>query len=187
MVDAFPLSFPPGWKRTPLCSKKNARFGTSFARARDSLMNELKLLGGTNIVLSSNIPLRRDGLPYGNTGQPADTGVAVYFTRKGKQQCVPCDKWRRVEDNVHAINLTIGALRGLDRWGANEMVDAAFMGFQQLEDKSHTSYFAGCRDSEERKKLYRELAKVMHPDNGGNTDEFVRMKQEYEQLGGNKQ
>jgi len=148
-------------------------------------MNELKLLGATNIILSSNIPIRQDGLPFAKYSIPPDTGVAVYFTRKGKQQCVPCDKWIRVEDNVHAINLTIGALRGLDRWGANEMVDAAFMGFQQLEDKSHTSYFAGCRDNAERQSLWKKLAKELHPDNGGNVDEFVRMKQEYEQFGGN--
>jgi hypothetical protein len=58
----------------------------------------------------------------------ADTGVAIYFIRKGKQMCIHCDRWDRVEDNIHAIAKTIEAMRGIERWGTGDMVDATFTG-----------------------------------------------------------
>ncbi|WP_051532952.1 hypothetical protein [Arthrobacter sp. 9MFCol3.1] len=105
-------------------------------------MAELRLLGVKNIVLSSNQELRRDGLPYAKRPQPMDRGVAVYFEREGKQQCIPCDKWSRIEDNVQAIRKTIEALRGLERWGAKSMVDAAFQGFLALPATSQAMQLA---------------------------------------------
>lgn len=79
MTDAtrFPLSWPAGRARTrsPARSKFKVQ---SFARVRDELLNELKLLGAKQIVLSSNLKLRRqDGLPLANQANPADPGVAV--------------------------------------------------------------------------------------------------------------
>jgi hypothetical protein len=69
--------------------------------------------------------VRGAGRPY--VGQRiSDSGAAVYFTRKGRDQCIACDKWDSVRDNLHAIGKTIEALRGIDRWGTGEMVDAAF-------------------------------------------------------------
>jgi len=43
-----------------------------------------------------------------------------------------CDRWDRTADNMYAIGKCIEALRGLDRWGASRMVDAAFTGFKAL-------------------------------------------------------
>src|SRR5690606_9584801 len=129
-MEAYPLQWPDGWPRTDRPAR--ARFDTSFARARAELLNELRLLGATGVVISSNIELRRDGLPYANAKQPDDRGMAVYFTLRGEQQCIPCDVWDRTEDNLQAIRLTVAALRGLDRWGAKEMVNAAFRGFKAL-------------------------------------------------------
>lgn len=42
------------------------------------------------------------------------------------------------------------------------------------------SYFRGCETLEEVKKAYRELAKRLHPDAGGNAEEFKAMSAEYE-------
>ena len=192
MTDAYPLTWPPGWRRTPNHQIRPARFGTSFAKARDSLLNELRLLGARSIVISSNITLRRDGLPYANTPQPVDRGVAVYFDREGKQQCIPCDKWARIEDNIHAVNLTVAALRGLDRWGAKDMVDAAFRGFQALPapDGSPMIGRAPWYDilgveptstKDEIRRRYLELAKETHPDLGGSVTTFQTIKEAYEE------
>ena len=42
-------------------------------------------------------------------------------------------------------------------------------------------YFNNCNTADECKTRYKELAKKLHPDIGGNTDEFQRMQAEYEQ------
>ena len=40
-------------------------------------------------------------------------------------------------------------------------------------------YFAGCKTIEDVKKKYRELAKKLHPDCGGNAEAFKAMQAEY--------
>lgn len=40
-------------------------------------------------------------------------------------------------------------------------------------------YFTECTTAEELKKAYREIAKRLHPDNGGNEEEFKRMQSEF--------
>ncbi|MDX9730217.1 MAG: hypothetical protein RBT63_00465 [Bdellovibrionales bacterium] len=42
-VDAYPLCWPVGWMRTQY--KKRSQFSTAFARARDGVFHELKLMG----------------------------------------------------------------------------------------------------------------------------------------------
>lgn len=118
---AYPLYWPPG---RPRAKERfvNRAFKQSFASARDACAREVKLLGGTGLVVSTNVPLKRDGL--------SDPGVAVYFVRGGRELCFACDRWVHVQDNMHAIALTIEALRGIARWGTGDMMEAAFRGYR---------------------------------------------------------
>lgn len=190
MTEAYPLQWPPGWPRTNY--PEPARFDTSFARARNQLIRELDLLGATNVVISSNITLRRDGLPYANQRQPDDTGIAVYFSLNGEQQCVPCDKWTRTEDNLQAIRKTIEALRGLDRWGAKEMVNAAFRGFKALPESVIVTPYTKrpwhevlevlpTASPEVIKGAYRRLLIRHHPDHDGDPVAFQELQEAYKQ------
>jgi hypothetical protein len=178
-AEAYPLYWPAGRPRTPGHRRQRSKFETTFARARDDLFRELKLLGATLPVLSTNVSLRRDGLPLAGQRQPEDPGVAVYFTRNKRQVCFACDRWTTVEDNVWAVCKTIDALRGIARWGTGDMIDAAFTGFQALPDRPGSANGQSSRpwwdvlgtnpevDRYFVESRYAALAREHHPDRGG--------------------
>lgn len=175
MTEAYPLQWPVGRPRTK--RRERSRFNVSFAKARDHLFRELALMGARLPVLSTNVSLRRDGLPYANQPEPEDSGICVYFEKKGKQFAFACDRWDRVRDNVQAVRHTIAALRGLDRWGTGDMVEAAFTGFEALPPPSwRTDLGLGSEATiDEAEREYRARARAAHPDTGGSEDAMSRL------------
>ncbi len=179
MTEAYPLQWPPGKPRTKYSER--SRFNVGSATARDELFRELDMLGGKNIVVSTNVKLRLDGLPYASQIDPDDRGVAVYFSYKSNQVCFCCDRWDLVKDNMQAIRHTISALRGIARWGTGDMVEAAFRGFTALPPPSK-SWFAILGVSEtwdiaEIEAAYKRQAKQAHPDNGGTSEEMAALNE----------
>lgn len=177
-AEAYPLHWPEGWPR----AKRRARsgFGLGMTDARDHLMNQLALMGARYIVLSSNVALRRDGLPYANQPEPSDPGVSVYFQWHGKQMTFACDRWDRVRDNVRAIGKTVEALRGVKRWGASDMMERAFSAFEALPPP-RGKVTVSCWDhlgiprgssATDIEAAYRRQAKFAHPDHGGTREEW---------------
>ena len=184
-VEAYPLQWPEGWPRT--ARPKRARFNTPLGRARDELFAEIDRMGGTDIVLSTNLAVRNDGLPRAKQREPDDAGAAVYWRRSdGAHRCIACDRWDRVRDNIRALGLTIAALRGLDRWGSSEIVDRAFTGFQRLEapgeDWRETLGVSRNPTLAEAEHAYRLRRRDTHPDGpNGDADAFHRVQQAWEQ------
>jgi predicted Ser/Thr protein kinase len=66
-----------------------------------------------NVVMSTSSELHRHSRPYSNQSI-TDSGVAVYFTRKGRKQAIACDKWDSIRDNLQAVAKTIEACAGLN-------------------------------------------------------------------------
>ena len=126
-IAAFPLTWPENRPRTR--APEPSRFKVTLGAAINELQDEVQRLGGRDLVISSNLPLRRDGLPMASRSAPKDRGVAVYFTYKRKPMCFACDQWATVEENMRAIAKTIDTLRGIERWGSGQMVEQAFTGF----------------------------------------------------------
>lgn len=185
-ISAYPLAWATIYPRTPQHKRETARFEVGFSVARDDLLNELRLLGAKNLVISSNVPLRRDGLPYAHFREPDDPGVAVYFSIKGKNYSLCCDRWLLVKDNLRAIGLHITAMRGMERWGVGS-VEQALAGYQALppagsERKWWEILGVSPRASnEEIKAAYLKLARQHHPDNHGCDDKMAEINKAYEQ------
>ena len=116
-VEPWPMLWPEERARTPECQRRFSPFSVTFAQARCHLLSELAKLGGRNIVISSNQPVRQDGLPLAMKTRIDDPGVAVYFTRDGEAKCLPCDEYHSVLGNLRAIGKTVEAFRGIERWG----------------------------------------------------------------------
>lgn len=190
MIDAYPLQWPGHWPRT--AAPQTAKFKTPFSYARDQLLRELDLLGASDVVISTNMMVRQDGLLYAKQRMPEDRGVAVYFKLNGEEQCIPCDKWLHVHDNLQAVRLTVEALRGLERWGAKEMVNAAFRGFKALPSSAIVTPFTAkpwhevlevspTASPEVIKAAYRSQLKKHHPDHGGSDADLMAVRRAFEQ------
>lgn len=185
MAEAFPLAWPEGWPRTPDHKRTSgSRFNTTFERARSELVNELRRLGAGNVVISSWLPLRRDGLPYADQARKRldDPGVAVYFTLRKRQMVMARDAYTSVHDNLRSIGLGIAHLRGLERHGGGTMMERAFEGFAALPAPSGRDCWAilGIKREEATREAvadkFRELVRRHHPDNGGDPIEFDEVR-----------
>lgn len=156
-------------------------------------------MGARSVVISTNVELRKDGLPYSGRREPEDTGVAVYFILDGQEKCIPIDRWRSVADNLRACAKTIEAMRGIERWGAKNLVDAAFRGFTALPppDGAYAEAASvrikrnpwelldiapGTRDLDYLEFKYKTAAKKAHPDQGGSSEDFVEVRNAYETI-----
>ena len=179
MIEAFPLAWPQGWPRTPAARRENSRFArATHARSQtiQQLQDELRRLGATNVVISSNVPLRQDGMPYANQIGKSydDPGVAVYFKLKGKPLSMARDKYRTPWENMRSLSLAIEAIRSIERHGGSTMMERAFSGFSALPPPaaakaSWWDVLQVNRTSSEVEinENYRRLARDRHPDTGG--------------------
>lgn len=182
MTEAYPLQWPIGWPRTPNQRREKSRFNTSQEAAQRQIVKEVNLLGGRNLVISTNLELRRDGLPYAASSKNRvdDVGVAIYFVLKGNARSFACDRWDTIKDNMKAIANTIAALRGIERWGSSQMVDQAFSGFTALPSNQERQWWdilqvnrAATRATIELN--YKRLAQDYHPDRGGSSNKMAEL------------
>lgn len=185
-VEAYPLAWPAGKPRTPWHKIERSRFEPgNRPQEVANVIAELGRLGARNVVVSTNLRLRNDGLPYARDRAPDDQGVAVYFDYAGGQKCFACDRWRTIEENLRAIFKSIEAIRGLERWGSKSFVDAAFTGFAALPAPGQQAKRSwrqvlgvghdGPVNAADINAYYREVARRAHPDMGGSADAMAEV------------
>lgn len=175
-----PLRWPVGWDReTPAPSA----FGLDLGRALDHLASQVRLLGGRRIVVSSNLVLsRRNAKPLERQPFLGDPGIAVYFERDRAEMVMPCDRWNLPEDNIRAIGKTVEAIRGIDRWGAKQMIAAALEGYKALPapepEPDWWEVLGVSREAPQSvvQAVIRALLREHHPDLGGSHAGFLRVQ-----------
>lgn len=193
----YPLSWPIGWQRTHKHQRRRARFlrretvtsttgGGSWQRsadlsveqARRRLEDELRRLGATAVLLSSNVELRLDGMPRSDRRPPEDPGVAIYFKLKNKDRCLAVDRWDKVADNIAALAAHIDAIRRIERYGVGTL-DQAFAGYTALPPTEADWWLIlGVSERatlEEVETAFRERAKKLHPDVGGTHEDMAQL------------
>jgi hypothetical protein len=85
LKERYPLSWPEGWPRTrPQDRKPQAAWKKTANQYRDALEKELTRMESPSFVISSNVPLTQRGAMTPGI-EPLDVGVALYFTRKVKE------------------------------------------------------------------------------------------------------
>lgn len=186
MYEAFPLHWPAGYKTTAPYNRINSSFKQNMDKAQQFLRKELDRLGAVNLVVSTDIPVRKDGGLYADymSRKIDNPGVAIYFYYKNKQVNMCCDQYNRVWENIYALGKGIEALRGMERWGVSEFMERAFTGFQQLPEPINfweILSITPTKDAEYIKKVYINLAKIKHPDSGGSTEGFQELQTAYQQ------
>lgn len=195
-IPRFPLSWPTGWTRTPYSHRKRAAFSKRVERgdptfgyrrkenlsvgdALDRLHGELRRLGAQRVVISSNLRIRDDGIPYAQQAkQLDDPGVAVYFQLKGKPRALACDRWTSAADNIAAIAGHIAAIRTVDRYGVGT-IEQAFAGYTALppsaDDWRSVFGLNGGATIADVEAKFRALAILNHPDKGGDPSMMARI------------
>lgn len=133
MTTAYPLAWPPGWPRVK-SRNRNVPFSVTPDKAVASLYGELRKIGATHLVVSSNAPLRNDGTPYRDalSERLADPGVAVYFQRSARPMVMAQDAYSMPYANIRSLALAVEAMRAIERHGGGHMMERSFAGFAQL-------------------------------------------------------
>lgn len=128
-------------------------------------------------------------------------GVKVIFDRAGKRYVRECKRWPDSIDNLRAIGLQIEYLyRALEVYGVDmsettfdQEFDGIFGGLLATPDDSALLLGSGKQDwwevlgvernanREDIRNAFRALSKVHHPDAGGNTEDFKRLKQAFDE------
>ena len=196
MIPAYPLQWPAGWPRTAAGATQHGKFGTkaqrpgqhwastvsiTVAQATQRVLDELARMGigRDDVVISTNLALRLDGLPRSGQGAPRDAGAAVYWqTRNGDRRVMAIDRYHKVEDNLAAIAATLDAMRAIERHGGARVLERAFTGFTALPAPSAARSWRTVMGYEmcemptedNLRRRFRSLAAVRHPDRNGGSD-----------------
>jgi len=208
-ITAYPLQWPTGWPRAHPMQMRRGKFGVrsyrngssykslndiTVSEATRRILSELETMGidSQDVVISTSVKLRLDGLPRSGEKEPDDSGAAVYWvTAAGDHRVMAIDRYYTVADNLAAIAATLDAMRAIERHGGAQILDRAFTGFTALpapgESKSWRDILDvpdhGDKDSQlaRAKMHYRACASANHPDKGGDSARMAEINKAWEQ------
>ena len=165
------------------------RFSAQQSTITKELVSVMKKMNASNLKIEQ-----------GNLLDDDDTKARIVFDRNGKRYVFECDNYERKLDNLRASQLTISYLyRALESYGVSQdtisydkVLDNFLLGFEATPDDdvlkltSSSAWYdiLGVKPDAsvaDIRNAYKSLAKVYHPDNGGDSKEFIRLKNAYEE------
>lgn len=219
-ITASPLTWPQGWKRTAPAQRRRAKFSKgerqyssqpgagSWLRQREvsvadgttRVLVELSRMGvlRDDVIISTNVELRIDGLPRSNQRAPQDPGVAVYWCDRAAPEAqaakvMAIDLYDTVAGNLAAVAATLEAMRAIERHGGGEILNRVFTGFAALPSPEQAAaplwwQVLGFDEPgkvvtlEAAEQAYRRRRSETHPDKpGGSQDAFDLVQRAIEQ------
>lgn len=136
-------------------------------------------------MVSSNLPLRLDGLPLAGAREPReDPGIALWWVERktGATRVLACDMWLTTRENMRAVGLALMALRQLERSGSTQILDRTMQTFASKglpAPKPEWVYTLGLVDYPPSvahvEDAFRARSKIAHPDAGGSHELFIEL------------
>jgi hypothetical protein len=183
--------------RTPAKNRERGQFQVSLARAFRDLEKELDWLGAEDLDYRFDAPQRqKDKRPYSDSS-PDDPAFVLEFWNDGKRHMVGCDRYPSLRSNVREVGLYIHEKRMMQqretRTAAGEFENLRLPPAENgdsatplgdgsaddpLDDAGPFEYL-GLDESaseDEIREAFRERAKHVHPDMGGDEGRFTRLK-----------
>lgn len=204
-----PIEAWPG-ELTPWAGRRSSAFKAAYADTLDLLDRELYHLAAKRAVLQLALgekDIRNDGLPRA-AARPSHPGVVIAFDSVHGPLQYATDIFLDWQDNLRAIALGLEALRKVERYGITKR-GQQYTGFRALpagdsKPASMTMEAAAAflathsnglfsaedlmaelatpADKEWTKLSYRVAAKHLHPDRGGDPEQWHRLVAAYELL-----
>lgn len=188
-LDRWPIESTPSYKR-----RGRSTFRMAWGDTLALLETELGHLKASDIVIEVGLrpdDIRIDGWPRANAAEPSHPGVVISFASKHGPLRYLTDTHAWWHHNVHAIALSLQALRAVDRYGVTHRAEQ-YKGWAALPagtDSASAILFAAVGEQPrqlangEAKELYRRAAKATHPDHGGDAARFREVQAAADALG----
>jgi len=161
------------------------RFSAQESTIKRELMNTMRKVNATSLKIEMDE----------FTGE-----VKVVFDRNNRRYTKSCTKWENSLDNLRAIGLSIEYLyRAIEVYGVsseedefNEMFENVFLGYEATPDdtvlmiENRNKWYDILGVTQDADKItiinaFKALAKVHHPDTGGDSKTFMRLRKAYEE------
>lgn len=133
MTFKSPLAWPEGRPRTPPWLRRRSPYGPAedgcrrpwtLDEAISHLDGQMQQLGAERWQVNADLMIGPDGWPISNGTNLTVPAVTVTFYFEGQLYRLACDRWTRVEDNLHACALYINWQRRIERCGAGTIRQA---------------------------------------------------------------
>jgi hypothetical protein len=188
------------WPGAPTRNRRRSNFSATYSHTLRLLDRELSHLRAKNVVIECDTDesqIRMDGMLRSNA-RLNGPGIILSFDSRHGPLRYPCDNFLHWDCNLRAIGLALEALRKVDRYGVTKRAEQ-YTGWKALPPSSSNGHmdaqaaaewmarervaFFPADDFEDTRAtlmeshdglvgVFRELAKKLHPDAGGDSEKF---------------